>query len=169
MSTPKTSDRRWAAAAHVGAMILTVTGATIFSVPAAILISLVLMFAIGEKGSFINNQMREVARFQFMTALYVIGGTFAVIGIALLTGANTVVAVGGFALMFGMFAMLILGIALPLIAAINTLKGKDYAYPLVFSPRRKAFQAADEATASDSNADDASANTPDDGDEDTRC
>lgn len=155
--TPR-RERRIAALVHVGAMLLAFFEASIFGIPFLnVLIPLVLVFCAGQKGSFLNNQMREVFRFQAVTSFVML-----VLLVAVVVGAMSYPAI-----MVPAFAVLLLAqvvvYLIPVIAACKLLFGtRGYAYPLVGSPRRKAYVASKTAAPA------ADAPTPEDADDTTR-
>lgn len=130
-----TTDRRLAAFFHIGAMLLAFFGAT----PLNILIPLVMMFTIGEKGSPLNNQIREIVRFQLFGAVAIVLMMILTVVLTAATGI-ALIAVAGVIMtkitIIGYFMM-------PIIGAIQSLRGKDFTYPCVNSPRRAKANKAD--------------------------
>jgi len=124
------NGRGFAAFVHVGAMSL-----AFFAPPMHIIIPLVLLMFGGKKGTFLNNQLREVVRFQLLTGLLSAVVVFAMV--VFFGTADLLVAVLSLALV-PLFFLVALA---PIVAAIKVVQGKDYAYPFVFSPRREAYKA----------------------------
>lgn len=128
-NTSNASSRNVAVAFHLGAMLL-----ALFLSPFNIILPVVALLFVGKKGSFLNNQVREVARFQIMGIIVVIGAFLITLGLAAVF-ADTGALIGYYlvkAFAIGYYVM-------PAFACIQLLRGRNYAYPLVRSPRRKAY------------------------------
>lgn len=124
-----TTNRKIAAAFHFGAMLL-----ALFAPPLNVIIPLVAFPFIGKKGSLLNNQAREVSRFQIMGIVVVLLAFLIDLGLAAAfetTGA-----------LIGYYVVKVVAAGyyiMPVFASIQILRGRNYAYPLVGSPRRKAY------------------------------
>lgn len=126
-----TNGYGFAAFVHVGAMLL-----AFLAPPLQLIAPLVLLMFAGKKGTFLNNQLREVVRFQLLTSIFAAVVVFAM---AVLVGTVDFLAAGLSLLLVPLF---LLAVFAPLVAAVRVAQGKDYAYPFVLSPRRAAYKAA---------------------------
>ncbi len=160
-TSPTNGDRRLAAFAHVAAMLLAFFEVSIFGIPFLnVLIPLVLLLAAREeKNTYLNRQLREVVRFQLITSVVMFVAVLAAI-----LGAMSYPVITAPVLVVLLLAQAVFYL-MPVVAACKVLFGKrDYAYPMVGSPRRKAYVAAKSAP----KADDTINTVADDADENTR-
>ena len=160
-TSPTNGDRRLAAFAHVAAMLLAFFEVSIFGIPFLnVLIPLVLLLAAREeKNAYLNRQLREVVRFQLITSVVMFVAVLAAI-----LGAMSYPVITAPVLVVLLLAQAVFYL-MPVVAACKVLFGKrDYAYPMVGSPRRKAYVAAKSAP----KADDTINTMADDADENTR-
>jgi len=161
-TSPTNGDRRLAAFAHVAAMLLAFFEVSIFGIPFLnVLIPLVLLLAAREeKNAYLNHQLREVVRFQLITSVVMF-----VAMLAAILGAMSYPVITAPVLVVLLLAQVIFYL-MPVIAACKVLFGKrdDYAYPMMGSPRRKAYVEAKSAP----KADDTINTVADDADENTR-
>ena len=134
MSTTPNNDARTAALLHIAGMLLAMFGSAIMF-GLNIIVPLVLMLVVGKKGEYLNDQIREVLRFQLLTTVYTI--VAAIVAMVLVATVPDLMIIG-----FAVITLLgIIFAIMPIRAAFQLLKGKTYAYRWVFSPRRKAYEA----------------------------
>ena len=160
-TSPTNGDRRLAAFAHVAAMLLAFFEVSIFGIPFLnVLIPLVLLLAAREeKNAFMNRQLREIVRFQLITTVVMFVAMLAAILGAMSYPVITVPVLVVLLLAQAIFYLM------PVVAACKVLFGKrDYAYPMMGSPRRKAYVEAKSAP----KVDDTINTVADDADENTR-
>jgi len=108
LDRPTQEERNWALGAHLGIFAFSLIGPLCFVVP------LVIYLTQRERSEFVASEAREALNFQLTLLLFLVAGAVL-----------TVIVVG-----FGVLAVAaLMGIILPILAAIQASEGTPYRYP----------------------------------------
>lgn len=133
-ASPNTSERQWAALAHLGALVLALLTSWIAGVAGAIAAGIVYV-AKKDDSPFIAEHAREALNFNVSMLLYSIAAV--AIGVALIGGTVLTLGLGivltapaGLALLAAICAIGLMWLVCSIVAAIKAWNGERYRYPL---------------------------------------
>ncbi|WP_158238367.1 MULTISPECIES: DUF4870 domain-containing protein [Luteimonas] len=133
-SLPDTSDRQWAAGAHVGALVLALLTSWISGLAGALFAGVVYLMK-RDSAPFVAEHAREALNFNLSMFLYACA--IGVLGVVLLGATVLTLGIGaivtlplGLVLVAAICALAVAWLVCSIVAAIKAWNGEAYRYPL---------------------------------------